>query len=332
MNENFINPSKNDEFVKLRGLDLQSMIVQVENYLLEYRDSLGLPQDLTFGVEIEYEGIMRKIANRFVEKKLPDWNSKRDGSLSSGGEIISPILNDDQKNWEELKVVCDYLTKKKADTVHNAGGHIHIGATVLDTDLDAWKSFIKLYTIYEHVLFRFAYGDKISARKKLYKFAPPTADMFYGSLKEINEAKSIYEFRCALPSMGRYTALNLNNVSFYDSYDYKNTIEFRSPNATTDKVIWQNNINTFSKMLISSKQKVMDEDFLDYKLRNDYMEYSTNKYLYDIVNIKDALEFVDLVFDNNLDKIYFLRQYLKDFKEGYGFNTAVKSKRFVKGR
>lgn len=48
------------------------------------------------------------------------------------------------------------------------------------------------------------------------------------------------------------------------------------------------------------------------------------------VCLKNISEFLDLVFDNNLDKIYFLRQYLKDFQENYGIKTAVRAKKFVK--
>ena len=35
---------------------------------------------------------------------------------------------------------------------------------------------------------------------------------------------------------------------------------------------------------------------------------------YNIINIEEVLELADLIFDNNLDKVNFLRQYLKNFK------------------
>lgn len=35
---------------------------------------------------------------------------------------------------------------------------------------------------------------------------------------------------------------------------------------------------------------------------------------YNLVYLNQALEFVDLIFENNLDKIYFLKQYLKSFE------------------
>lgn len=332
MSNTFINPEKNDNFAFLRGIDLQDLLVETENYLLEYRDKLNLPNDVTFGVELEYEGILRSVTNKFVEKNLRDWHSKGDGSLSSGGEITSPVMIDEIRYWQELKKICEHLSRRKADTLHNAGGHIHIGTCVLGEDIEAWRNFLKLYTAYENIIFRFIYGDKISGRKKLFKYAPPIADSIYRAMPSIDRADSLSDIRLALPTSDRYAALNFCNVDFYnpESRYEKNTLEFRSPNATTNAVVWQNNINAFAKMLVASRDKVMDEEFLDYKLKHEYLPYSGNEYMYNDVSLKNVLEFVDLVFDNNLDKIYFLRQYLKDFQENYGIKTAVRAKKFVK--
>ena len=332
MEKNFVTLDSNDLFTLFRGIDLQELIVQIENYFLEYRDKLDLPSNLTFGVELEYENVSKETIDKYVEKNLYDWNSKSDCTVESGGEVTSPIMTDQKKYWQELKKICDFLSEKKADTMHNAGGHIHLGVCMLGDDVEAWRQFIKLYMIYESVLFRFVYGDKISGREKLYKYAPPISDKLYNYLSQINQAKDIMDIKYSLPMDGKYSALNFLHVVFYDpkTSNHKNTLEFRSPNASTNAVIWQNNINTFAKMLMASKAKVMDEEFLDYKLKNEYFTYSGNEQLYNNIYLKNALEFSDLVFDNNLDKIYFLRQYLKDFQDNYGIKTAVKAKRFIK--
>lgn len=332
MSKEFISSDRNDSFVFLRGLDLQDLLIQTESFFLEYRDKLNLPDDVTIGVEIEYEGILKMLTDKFIENKLNGWHSKSDGSLSSGGEITSPVMTDKIEYWKDLKMVCDYLTKRRADTLHNAGGHIHIGTCVLGDDVEAWKHFLKLYTAYENVLFRFIYGDKISGRKKLFKYAPPIAAILYDRMNQINNARDLSDINWAVSSSERYAALNFRNTNFYNPnsrYD-KNTLEFRSPNATTDAVIWQNNINAFAKMLVSSRDKVMDEEFLNYKLKHEFYPYTGNEHLYNDISLRNVLEFVDLVFDNNLDKIYFLRQYLKDFQENYGIKTAVRARKFVK--
>ncbi len=331
MTEKFLSLNKNDNFAFLRGLDLQELLVETESYFLEYRDNLNLPENVTFGVEIEYEEIKTICMDEYIENNFTRWESKVDLSLDSGGEISSPIMTDKQEYWEELQMICNQLTKEKADTLHKAGGHIHIGACVLGNDVEAWKHFLKLYIIYENVLFRFAYGDKISGRESLLKFAYPVAYKLSKILDEINNAKTISNISSAIIT-DKYDALNLDNVEFDNLTEchYMNTIEFRSPNATTNAVIWQNNINTFAKMLVASKDKVMNEEFLDYKLGKEDYGYYGREHLYNNVDLKNALEFVDLVFDNNLDKIYFLRQYLKNFENNYGLEKAVSAKMFVK--
>lgn len=330
MNQEFISENRNDSFTSLRGFDLQDLLVQTENYFLEYRNKLGLPDDLTFGTEIEYEGILKLFTDLFIKRNLKGWCSKSDGSLVSGGEITSPVMTDKVEYWGQLKKVCNYLTRRGADTSRNAGGHVHIGASTLGNDIAAWKQFLKLYTAYENVLFRFVYGDKISARKKLFRYASPIADSLYENLEQISCAKTLSDITLIVGG-GRYQSLNFCNVKEHMSNgSTKNTLEFRCPNATTNAIIWQNNINTLAKMLVSAKKKVMNEEFLDYKLKHEFYTYSSHNYLYNIINLKSALEFVDLIFDNNLDKIYFLRQYLKDFQDGYGIRMAVKAKNFVR--
>ena len=69
MNNAFLK--ENDDFSSLRGLDLQELITYIENYYLDYRDTLGLPNNLTFGVEIEYENYLKTLVDKYIEKEFP---------------------------------------------------------------------------------------------------------------------------------------------------------------------------------------------------------------------------------------------------------------------
>lgn len=324
--------NKNYSFSTLRGIDLQELLREIEKTYIEYRYSLNLSKDVTIGIEIEYERILINVVDKFLTKRLNGWKIDSDYSLEYGGEVKSPIMIDNERYWQELKIICSYLTKKRADVAHNAGGHIHLGAHILGNNLFAWKSFIKLYTAYENVLFRFLYGDKVNGRKKINTYAYPVADIFYKYMDEINRARSIDELKRCLPVSKRSIALNLSNVNFFNPQKkiIRNTIEFRSPNATTNEIIWQNNINTLAKILVSAQEKKIDVEFLDYKLASEFKSYEDFAYLYNNVNLKNALEFVDLVFDNNLDKIYFLKQYIKDFQDNLGLKTMIRAKKFIK--
>ena len=307
----------NDMFSYFRGIDLQDLIIYILNTKIIYRDRLGLSAGVTFGPEIEFEKVSQELVDLYLKSVNSSFSCDCDGSLNGGGEFNSFIMRDDVGYWNILKCVCSYLKSKHVDTDHNAGGHIHVGAHVLGSDVNAWRNFIKLYICYECVLFRFFYGDKINGRKKIMKYAPPIADILYKNISNYEKTK---DFRCFLFSlpMEKHQAVSFWHVDIEHADEIRkgNTIEFRIPNGTVEYIIWQNSINVCSKMLCSSKSG-LDEEFLNYKLANERISSSSDFCLYQEVLLRNCLEFVDLVFNNNLDKIYFLKQYLKDFESGY---------------
>ena len=111
MKYEFIDSSKNDIFSGLRGSDLQDLLIQTEKYLLMYRNILGLPKDVTFGCEIEYEGLSKGAVDKYADKHLNNWASDIEVSLDTGGEIKSPVMTDDINCWQELRKICKYLAE-----------------------------------------------------------------------------------------------------------------------------------------------------------------------------------------------------------------------------
>ena len=325
--EQFIDLYGNDMFSYFKGVDLQYLLLYIKRIHLGYRDMLGLPSDVTFGPEIEFENLSNDILNQYLLTIDDRFFSQIDGSLNNGGEFNSFLMKDSAFCWDILKKVCVFLKKNKADVSHNAGGHIHVGAHVLGSDCDAWRKFLKMYIAYECVLFRFFYGDKIYARNKIMKYASPVADILYQKLSEFQDAKEFRDIFYALP-MNKYQAISFWSVNFIqvDLMKKGHTIEFRMPNGSDEEIIWQNNINTCSKMLISSKSD-LDEEFLDYKLDKERVSSRYDFCLYQEVLLKNSLEFVDMVFNCNIDKVYFLKQYFKNFEIGYHANGVVKAKK-----
>ena len=119
------------------------------------------------------------------------------------------------------------------------------------------------------------------------------------------------------------------NYDFYKNYDVFNkycSVEYRVPNGTLDPIIWQNNINFFVKLLLYCKNPNFNEDILNRRrmevngILGDITKYSD-------IYIEQAIELCDMIFDNNLDKIYFLRQYLKSYE--ISNKPFIKAKRFT---
>lgn len=90
-----------------------------------------------------------------------------------------------------------------------------------------------------------------------------------------------------------------------------------------NKDCWLN----FIKFLDYSKNKEFNKDIAEKRIRNKENSYY-NIALYDEIYLDQALKLEDILFDNNLDKVYFLRQYLKPFK--IGNNTLEKVNQFTK--
>ena len=111
---------------------------------------------------------------------------------------------------------------------------------------------------------------------------------------------------------GKYCAVNLNHVVNPDRFITGNTIEFRCPNGTLDATIWQNNVNLFTKLLRYATSKDFDEDTINRRWEQIKDKFTDLRW-YDEIYLSQALELCDLIFDNNLDKVYFLKQYLKSF-------------------
>lgn len=328
-----LNRYKNDMFSELRGNDLLDLISKIEDITLNYRDSLDLPRDITFGVELEYENLDKEIVDNYVKENLKDWKSKTDTSVEKGGEIASCMLYDTKTDWNNLKKACEFLKKKSIIYSDTTGGHVNICEYALKKDVDAWQIFFKTYAIYENILFRFGYNDRIKERFKIKDFAIPISKKLYETLPIFSDNDWNYSLVDKFFRI-KYESLSLRKVELTDNDKnrYGNTIEFRFPNGTFEEVIWQNNINAFVKMILSSKNKSIDEEFLDYKLEKEEIAFKYDSCSYNEVDLRNALEFVDLIFDNNLDKVYFLRQYLKDFAPSFPTvaDKNVKVKRFVR--
>lgn len=309
----FISPFSDDQLSKLSPNELKEFLNLLNNYYLELRDTLNISKKITFGLEIKIDetnsDMYHTLYNLDVKKK---WNVIGEDTLPEGDEIVSPILTDKVQTWKDLRTICNIISANGIISP-NCGGHIHIGTQTLGRNVQSWGNFINLWAGYENVIFRFAYGEYLGERNLLKIIVSPVAEYFFKY-----QDKIIHN----LFSSRKCGAVSLSYVKSFEKMK-NNTIEFRCPNGTLEPVIWQNNINFFIKMLLYCKSKTFDFDTIEKRknLKEDLESYRQ-------IFLDQALELADLIFDNNLDKIYFLRQYLKTFEVSDKF--FVKAKRFVK--
>ena len=318
-NFTFFNLNGKDEFSKLNGSDLQELIVQLNDYYLDLRESLGFDKSITFGLELEFEKMKVKVETLFdIFSKLEVsylWNNSSDGSLVKGWEIQSPIFKDNPDTWRELSTVCEFVSSYAKVGKHCAG-HVHVGTHVLGYEIDTWLKFLKLWSVYENIIYRFSYNEYLNKLPGIC-YCSPTAVKFYDLMKSYSERKDtdIDDLICSL-SHERAQAVNFQNVNTnHKRQYYGNTIEFRCPNGTLNPVVWQNNVNLFAKLILYSKSNNFDEDIIEKRNNKELSRVCEPRYsLYNQIYLEQALELCDLIFDRNIDKIYFLKQYLKSFQ------------------
>jgi len=311
-----IDSEDNEIITNLSWPDRQFLLQYISKYILEYRRTLGLDPTDTFGIEIEFDNADKgRINRRLISSGLrKEWGIKQDASLSHGGEIASPVLHDTETDWNAVEQVCTAV-KENAIINNNCGGHVHIGRQALGEDKQAWLNFIRLWSAYEKVIYRYGFGEYSTARTGISKYAKAIA------LKLLVTEAYVSRTHCSIDeiiqklAVDKYNGVNFLNVRTADKPNEIDTIEFRAPNGTLNEIIWQNNVNLFIKMLKAAKSP----DFNETLVMNRLASLKKKKILiteYDQLDLDAALEFADLVFNNNLDKVYFIRQYMKAMENG----------------
>ena len=341
---NFLGSDDNVMLSQISNSDKVYMMYLLKQYYLDLRNKLKLDQNITFGLEIEFEEALVSAIEMHLDYFLGNdgWRMVPDGSLSNGAEINSPVLTDNEKTWIDLSCACN-IVDANAYVMDNTSAHIHIGTQILGNNPKYWRNFALLWATYENVIFRFLYGEYVSPRSMIEGYAMPVSSDFISKRdriedrsKMINASNMFKLFDSGEENIKirRRKSVNFTNVSKLAPYIYNwnydmNTVEFRSANGTFDPIIWQNNVNFLVKLMLYCKSDKFDEKeiirTMNLMIANDI---PSKLYKYSRIYIDQAIELADMIFDNNLDKIYFLRQYIKDGQVSN--NPLTKSKQFTR--
>lgn len=321
-----INPLGNDMISEMKGKDLQEFLYHLNNYYLTLRDNLGFQDYITFGIELEFEHVSIENLKRVMKDNgfADPWLIRGDGTLDAGAEVSTPIFNDLQDTWKDIVKICGLLSEISV-IGDNCGGHIHAGAQILGGNAEYWRRLLEVWSTYEPIIFRYSYGEFATARPNLSVYACPVAIMFEKVLQDVKNGKIKPEDIIDHINKIKRQAINFKNVKGFDLME-GNTIEYRCPNGTLDPVIWQNNVNFFISLLLYVSSSRYDGDIIQRRMALDGDRY-LNYALYNEIYLQQSLELADMLFTKNIDKIYFLRQYLKAYEPGD--SKFVRTKRFV---
>ncbi len=324
----YINQNGNDLLSNMSGVELQELLYYLELYRLCYRKTLKINKNITFGLELEFGNLSYDNVKNILERNnLMNWSLGVESKQNL--EIDSPILTDTEDVWLELKKVCDLISANAKITDYSAG-HIHIGAHIFKKYKIREKmiNFLKLYEAYENIIFRFLYSEYLCARPCITEYAACCLKKAGDCRKVIISEKEKGINEILYENLGdKFNAVTFRYAKDFENKAPYNTIEFRSPNGTLNPIIWQNNVNFLVKLIEYSKNNNFNDDVVSRRINlNKNIKFE----LYNEIFLEQALELSDMIYSNNLEKMYFLKQYLKSFEVGN--EPMIKAKEFTRYR
>lgn len=256
---------------------------------------------IPYGLEIETEGILYNEGKRILSHKIDsDWQIKTDNTLDDCGiEITSPVLKNDKETLIKLK--------KLAKTLSFLGARFEHASLQINLDFFYQTStdiiyLLKMFSIYQNVIYRFSMGTDDKIRNTAFDYAVPMGGLFRDKYNMTAKKESSYE---------RF----INNKSFSMSLktlsrnrtDPIKVVEFRTPNGTSDFYLWMNYLVFFSSFLNFVINQKYDKEYVDYTF--DRVKFANSVEELVSIDEKRATQLAELIYTSEPEKTCFYNQY-----------------------
>lgn len=269
---------------------------QLINSPMEFRSKLTLPHKANFGLELELDKVDLLEVRELVGRNIGgDFSVKNDKSLTTGmnAEINTPVLRNSKATWELLKKMGELLKKINA-SYDRCSFQVNFDGSLLPSVEDKVR-FLKIYAMYEDIVYRFSKGEDSTYRDSLEEYASPIILTLKGVLSINNDA--VVEM---FSNQKRYGIC-------FKSRDC-DLIEFRTPNMTDNVCLWQNYVTFFYYLL-----NLVHSGKINMREVDEYISNYSRIYIlenYEKEKEEKALQLSKKLFCNSTDRINFMHQYL----------------------
>ena len=269
---------------------------QLINSPMEFRSKLTLPYRVNFGLELELDKVDSSEVRELVSRNIGgDFSVKNDKSLTTGmnAEINTPVLRNSKATWELLKRMGELLKKINA-SYDRCSFQVNFDGSLLPSVEDRVK-FLKIYAMYEDIVYRFSKGEDLSYRDSLEEYASPIILTLKGVLSINNDA---------------VVEMFSNQKRYGICFKTKDCdlIEFRTPNMTDNVCLWQNYVTFFYYLL-----NLVHSGKINMREVDEYINSYSRIYIlenYEKEKEEKALQLSKKLFCNSTDRINFMHQYL----------------------
>ena len=339
--------------------ELIQLFTKINEMPLRFRRKLNIPNNISFGNEIEINGIpldkavlITELYNDVAALYDDDRYSVHQEETAEA-EIVTPILTNEVWHWSSFKGMYDTLYQTGATIGQNTSSHIHIGSHLINTP-EKLSLLLKTLVVFEPIIFKFGYGyydkprDFITSRVEHSIFSPmmtpKRVGIFTDQLDHYNHgAQGVMRAKFLdfiNPDLRFRPVFNFKDFDFskihygitMDEPNDSDHFEVRCFNGTLRPEIAQNNINLITSIVAAVINGKIDEEYI----KKEYNKYKKKRYNFDTfcailydqdkveqynrllagfgkVKLDKALKLADMIFDTDIDKLYFLKQYLKLF-------------------
>ena len=269
---------------------------QLINSPMDFRSKLTLPHRVNFGLELELDKVDSSEVRNLVSRNIGgDFSVKNDKSLTTGmnAEINTPVLRNSKATWELLKKMGELLKKINA-SYDRCSFQVNFDGSLLPSVEDRVR-FLKLYSMYEDIVYRFSKGEDSFYRDSLEEYASPIILTLKGVLSINNDA---------------VVDMFSNQKRYGICFKTKNCdlIEFRTPNMTDNVCLWQNYVTFFYYLLMLAGSGKINMREVDEYISNYSRIYILENY--EKEKEEKALQLSKKLFCNSIDRINFMHQYL----------------------
>lgn len=269
---------------------------QLINSPMEFRSKLTLPHKANFGLELELDKVDLLEVRELVGRNIGgDFSVKNDKSLTTGmnAEINTPVLRNSKATWELLKRMGELLKKINA-SYDRCSFQVNFDGSLLPSVEDKVR-FLKIYAMYEDIVYRFSKGEDLSYRDSLEEYASPIILTLKGVLSINNDA---------------VVEMFSNQKRYGICFKTKDCdlIEFRTPNMTDNVCLWQNYVTFFYYLL-----NLVHSGKINMREVDEYISSYSRIYIlenYEKEKEEKALQLSKKLFCNSTDRINFMHQYL----------------------
>lgn len=258
---------------------------------------------IPYGLEIEMESVDFLEGRRALKPEIDDtWIVGDDITLNDHGlELTSPVLKNNPETIERLKRISKTIEFLRP-TFDNCSFQINLDAYFLDNyDI---QYLLKIFSIYENIIYRFSMGIDEKIRDCYRDYAIPIGRLF---------TERYYLWGMSTNSYYRL----INNEKYAISFktltrakdDPIKVIEFRTPNGTVDFNLWMNYVVFFSSFMTMIRKRKYDKKIIDKSFSKLKLINSLDKLLE--IDESKAREFANLIYISENEKNRFYSQYFE---------------------